>query len=746
MTPELPPDETTPLNLTLHGSAGGFQIESDAGGCSLEVRYFLTNVGLDFGQGTNDALLSELAPVREVFRLSELGFDELMQRDIDDARVTSELIPYLLDSKTAGMVELFPPIVVALLPVKEGTSLPSPLYPSVWQGELPGEGFPRYVIRAGSRGRELFELEQPSIDGRLLDHDRVRLRINTHGTRLVIVDGQHRAMALLALFRNVRDQWSDERRSPYRDYYAEWTPTLISGFKLQQVQLPVMICLVPELSDGFDGDYDLIRSARRIFLTLNKTARKVSDSRNRLLDDDDLIAVFLRRVLESVKDRQDASQSALKIWGVELDQASDRTRVQDRVALTGVNHVYYVIEHLMLNSQDTHGIGARPGRFASLRKLDSCLARLDGRDLLGAAVADSIRRDSFATADADQLATRFEERYGRFIIRMFDSFGPYAIQNTAATKVQSSLLGQPDSRLQMMLFEGQGFFRTFNDHREIVDRRLAGTPEGDPEHATLLKLSNEIDELSIRLATTLTQLEEDRSGLFVANALPEGDPPTPTLRRAVNDLYQNYFTSVAFQAALMATFFGEIERVLRRPGASMDTDSAFSEYILQLSQFFLPVSKNGLERLLRVFSGEIVGSQGDPWATTPSDNTFRQVVFRGEMQPDQFPKVRYLMLELWQPKDASLAMYVRAELILCREKVVSSLFRHQRAELARNKGVSEDELSPEELKAISDRSVDSLSALIRNLGGRDLDKELATKWALGPPQEPTADEDPSADE
>lgn len=63
-------------------------------------------------------LLSMLAPVREVFDLKQLGFEEIMQRDIDDARVSLELIPYLLDTSTSGQIKLFPPIVAVALPLK----------------------------------------------------------------------------------------------------------------------------------------------------------------------------------------------------------------------------------------------------------------------------------------------------------------------------------------------------------------------------------------------------------------------------------------------------------------------------------------------------------------------------------------------------------------------------------------------------------------------------------------------------
>jgi hypothetical protein len=38
----------------------------------------------------------------EIFKIEELTFDELLQRDLDDSRVAHDLIPYLLGEKEAA--------------------------------------------------------------------------------------------------------------------------------------------------------------------------------------------------------------------------------------------------------------------------------------------------------------------------------------------------------------------------------------------------------------------------------------------------------------------------------------------------------------------------------------------------------------------------------------------------------------------------------------------------------------------
>ena len=736
--PDIPLEQPSALNLRLQGSSGRFQIGSDAAK-SLEVKYFLTNVGLALGQGANDHLLSELAPVREVFKTDELGFDELMQRDIDDARVTSELVPYLLDYQTAGLVKLFPPIVVMVLPKAHGEDRPLRLYPVTSEHIETKDDIETKIVRIGQAGSELLTLEQPVLHGQPLDHDRVRLSLNTHATRLVIVDGQHRAMALLAIFRNLQDQWSDARRAPYKDFYAEWTPQVIGDFQLDHVQLPVMLCFVPELNEGTDHDFDLVRAARQVFLTLNKTARKVSVSRNRLLDDADLMAAFLRSTLEEIKGREAGDTSNMRLWSMELDQAADRVRIQSPTALTGVSHIYYAVEHLMLNSDDVHGLRARTGRYSTRTNLSDCLYRLDGRDLLGDDTADAMRRDLFSTSDEAILSKAFMEKYGQYIVAMFDRFGPYAIHNQAVNSLEMDLRKDADSRVHSLLFGAQGSLGVFLSHKQILTRR------DDVED--IQELLTRVNELEQRVNNAVNQIRENRAKLFLQRALGETDPAIQSLKSIVGDMYRNYFTSVAMQAAILGTFFGELEQANRTPGTSITVESEYDAYLDAISRFFSPTSKQGLEGLIRVFGGEIAPASDDPWRVVPSDQTFRRVVFSQEMQPDQWPKLRYLLLELWTPSNGVLNQQVSVEVIRCRQEVMKALFSRSRAHEASTQGIPEDDLTTDQLHAVAMRCVEAVGALIDNLhASRSFSREEAMEWALGPPTTDVAETDDDAEE
>lgn len=722
------------LNLTLEGSTGSFSVGTGVEGQnSIEVKYFLTHVGLDFSSGFDEALLSELAPVREIFDVNQLDFDEIMQRDIDDARVSSELIPYLLDDKSIDLVKLFPPIVVVILPVKENENRPDDFYPIVSEENEPetNDEPPKYVLRSGSVGQEVFQFEQPIDEGKRLKHDLVRLRINTHKTRLVIVDGQHRAMALLALYRNLKDQWSDEKRAPFKEYYSEWTPKYIQQFNLKEINLPIILCTFPALDKNYSGDLDLKKAARSIFLTLNKNARKVSSSRNILLDDNDLIAHFLRRCLADVKHKDVRSPYSLRIHNIELDQFGDKLRIQSSIAITGVNHLYYIIEHLLLNSgSDADGVKPRSGNFSNRKNLNTyvCMERLDGRNLLGADTANITQRDSFTKDAALKLGNSFNERYGNFIIRTLEQFTLYENHNRAVLNLENRIEANQDRQLKPILFEGQGISRVFEDHRTNLKKKLK-------EGAYSTKVP-EIQSIAQRLDATAKRIEEgiesfrlERTELCIQTITdksklknPSGEIPSE-LVRWFNDLYENVLTTVAFQSGLICGFFGEFEKanrdLIKSENASLDTEECFEEYLKQLNESFIPKTSSQLKRLVRVFTGEISGEIPD-WTIVPTNQTFKEVVYRGEMQPDQWTKYKYLFLEIWQPTHETLQRTVREERHKCRQQIFSALHNTYKANYCREYSKLEDNLDKAELEDIFRRSFNAFAGFLKTVNAEPL--------------------------
>lgn len=732
--------QTSALNLELQGSTGSFRVGARGGqNSTLEVKYFLTHISLDYENGASAQVLSQLAPVRELFDTEQLEFDEIMQRDIDDARVSSELIPYLLDNKSRDMVKLFPPIVVVVLPTMPNQNRPADKYPAVTT-ETAGspDGHDELRTRSGLVGQEVFEFIQPVLDGRTVNHDLNRLKLNTARTRLVIVDGQHRAMALLALYRNLMQEWADERRAPYKDFYEEWTPNYIRQFELDEISLPVMFCTFPELDEKYSGDFDLKQAARSIFLTLNKTARKVSESRNRLLDDNDLAALLLRRTLSGIKNRDARSQGSLRIFNVELDQSSDRIKIESAIAITGVNHIYYLTEHLLLNqTADVNGVSARGGKFYKRTDLESYGAyrRLDGRNMLGSALADATDRTYFTREAGKKLADRYSERFGTFVQDFFVRFAPIEAHCRASLWLEQHLLAQENRKLRPILFEGQGMSRVFNAHREVLREKLKSKEFGG-EATKVEEIIRNLDITASQIRQAIDRFKVQRAANFVEaisdkNKIREGSDVHPKVVGFISDLYDNVFSSVAFQTAAVAGFFGEIERaqtVARDEGAeALDVPAEFEAYLASLHSFFVPKTTAQLRWMIEVFVGKAEGDLAD-WKITKTPNTFREVVYPGEMQPDQWPKYRYMMLELWRPTHPVLQRIVAKERDTARSQVFTSLTNRRKDEYLRSEMKREEDLTERERERFKTQAQESMRALLGNLGWRG--EEIPSKTAL----------------
>ena len=745
------------LDLPLEGSVGSFSV-----GTGLEtqnaftVKYFLTHVALDFNSTSNDRLLDNLAPVREIFDFQSLDFDELMQRDIDDARVSHDLIPYILDDKSHDLLKLFPPIIVFVLPVDSSGNRPADVYPEVEintqpppEGDESGaEGY--HYVRSGPIGNEAFKFEQPIYDGQTLDHDLVKLRLNTQRVRLVIVDGQHRAMALLALHRNIKDQWSHEKRAPYKAYYAHWTTDYISQFNLSNVKLPVMLCTVPGLDENYNGEFDVKKAARSVFLTLNKTARKVSESRNRLLDDSDLIAEFMRDTLSVIKSQGPRSPSSLRVWNVELDQHGDRLKIQSPVAVTGVNHIYYLIEHMMLHRGDVRGALPRSGKFFKRKDLTAypLMERLNGYNKLGTEVANATYRDNYSHHVAQELSHEFFDRYGRFIIRAFEEFLPYEYHNKAAVDLNAALHAHRDQQLIPIFFEGQGIFHVFQEHRESLARRIKNGEFGQraPEmrsiqqqlDQTAKRVEENVFELKVYRATEYLSRISDKSKLKDSN----GDWERVVLD-FINKLYDTVYSTVAFQAALLCGFFETYEAANSKGALSVSKEDAFTEYMSQLNTFFVPTTAAQVKRLIRVFEGDVSGDTADEWTIKPSKSRFRHVVYRGEMQPDQWPKYKYLLEEVWEPSDPILQQKVSEDREYCRRQIVTALDEDEKDSYCRDQGKLESELSNKERENIFKRAHEAFSGFLQNLGRERPGLDMIRQYVglVEPPPEEATDEE-----
>ncbi|MFM6205099.1 MAG: hypothetical protein ACKPEZ_06780, partial [Planktothrix sp.] len=294
----------------IFGTYGEFTIGSDSN--RVRAQFLLTKMKPGSEGSWENSLASQMVPWREIFNIEELTFDELLQRDLDDSRVAHDLIPYLL-GESGAFARFFPPILAVLVPNKPERSGILPYYPT-----------PQNQTDTSISFGNLFDFKKAEIDGQISPLGLIEY--NRQKTAFIIVDGQHRAMALLAIHRQINDSWAGNR---YASYYNHLS---LTENQVKNIELPICIVFFPDLNEG-NQEYkqkgiDLKTVCREIFLVVNKTAKRVSQSRELLLDDEDFAARMMRETLSKLKGRGEETASLARIYsfafGDSISEAQNR--------------------------------------------------------------------------------------------------------------------------------------------------------------------------------------------------------------------------------------------------------------------------------------------------------------------------------------------------------------------------------------------------------------------------------------
>jgi hypothetical protein len=302
---------------SFYGTFGQFRINTPKRG-EVTANYVQTRIRAA-KDGQWDSILTQyMRPWREVFAVERMTFDELLQRDLDDARVANDLVPYLMGTETSKY-PVFPPILAVLAPSgKEGERGGIERFYTAPKPSVTGQQF-----------GDVFDAGPMKLNGE--DSPIHQVKFNPQRSTFVIVDGQHRAMALLALFRQLGGS-KDWNADPHATYYSHLKPKIE---QIAHIQLPVCVLYFPGIFEGSDeytrNESDLVAVCRQLFLDVNKQARRVSVARERLLDDSSFPPMLMRSVLSKLRSAP-ATPEAAKIYS--FDYGRDDGSDQDRNVVT----------------------------------------------------------------------------------------------------------------------------------------------------------------------------------------------------------------------------------------------------------------------------------------------------------------------------------------------------------------------------------------------------------------------------
>lgn len=261
-----------PQSIELYGTIGTFQVPNSP----IRTVHFSTFANGRERWSHERALLSELKPMRERIESSELrDLDALLQRDLNDARVAQELVPYL-KGQTGSGIAFFPAVLAALIPKGfiegDGGTYPAPETGTTDAGE-PFRDYGAWRVQ-----------QYLGEDGAALPLG--RLTLYPTDANVIVLDGQHRASA----FRFASGEFGKDKEVYSAFYEGVEVP--------EQFEADLPVTLIWFESD--EGTVEPTFVSRNLFVDVNTTAKAVSRSRNILLDDRHVDALVTRFFLSEV--------------------------------------------------------------------------------------------------------------------------------------------------------------------------------------------------------------------------------------------------------------------------------------------------------------------------------------------------------------------------------------------------------------------------------------------------------------
>ena len=442
----------------IFGSFGEFAIGE--GPNTIRVKYLLTKIKPGNDGSPECKLASQMKPWREVFNVEDLGFDELLQRDLDDSRVAHDLIPYLLGT-SGSRAQFFPPILAVIVPRKGDQTGIEEFYPKpIGQNN----SFEKYG--------DLFDFEQMKWNNEL--SPLAKLSYNTQRSDFIIVDGQHRAMAVLALHRQMNKNWEN---NAFASYYAHIS---VTEKQVENIELPTCIIYFPDLHTGNlalkEKGIGLSSVCREIFLDVNRSAKRVNQSRELLLDDGDIAARLMRSTLSVLKKRTEESSESARLYSISYGD-SDMEIGQKEVVSGNFEYSSAIALHKIHRAVFWGGEEAfKLGLYSDIS--DGRRTRNSDRPpeiLLGTDVENLVplRSNSGKLLLPDQVE-EVEGKLGKLtnfvMISLFDDFRPFRSHNNELQNLKIRL-SDPDARAQIeqnkaytLIFDGSGVRNVFEAH------------------------------------------------------------------------------------------------------------------------------------------------------------------------------------------------------------------------------------------------------------------------------------------
>lgn len=474
----------------------GIEIEGGWGEfytASSKVLYVSSNARFS-NNPNNDhehSLIKHMTPVREIMKTKDVAFSELLQRDLDDFRVAEDMIPYLLSPSEKGPV-FFPPILAVLMPYRNGE--PNEIDKiETRHADADSPDYDRKMFEDLVAG-PVFKLSRFVDQGNLSRTTRLaKLKWNDSHAKLVVIDGQHRAMALLAIYRTLRQSWQEHAGSEYKHFYEEKINRLIKG-EFPEIEVPVTIAIFPELF-GNRGK-EIHTAARKLFVDVNRSAKPPSSSRLILLSDQGLLNVFTRMLLEKVREKDSelkklGHKSSALLVTIEYDShsTSEKEYAWHRpTAMTNLNLLRTVIEisvaskRAFRRSINANYMGVTAPSFDHIKQcleLEQQLGNFPNVVINGVNTPTNLDDCNLEFCHSEiqkQIFNIFYNKIGKVIDTVFRGAQPYSAHVVATEKLENILgdVALEEKLVRQALFDGVGTYWTLKNFGEEFESNNHG--------------------------------------------------------------------------------------------------------------------------------------------------------------------------------------------------------------------------------------------------------------------------------
>ncbi len=521
-----------------------------------KVSYLMTKAKLKADTTPEGILTKYLAPVREVLNIDDLDFNQLLQRDLDDYRVATDLVDYLLKPNSVGPA-FYTPILAAVLPFDGPNPIDS--YPenldisvtqvdgSPWEQTQYGEAF--RVLKFWDTNKQM--LHKIPLG---------RLDFNSSRVKLVVIDGQHRAMALLAIRRTIDRSWDAGTGQAYRYFYEKRINELLNNPPpglLENIEFPVCICWFPHPTSDNSLWPNPHKAARKLFVDVNKNARTPSKSRLILLSDFELTSIFVREFLNHLRTKD----ARFPLHAIEYDYPHEQGEGVPirKTALASILMLNSAIEWALRGpdkyikdvNKTIQGTAKKSDKDRRLQDeleinkwLDSEIVD-EGMNGPIAFVRNDLTNEHFPKTQLKTLIEKFWDGWGSVIMNIFAEFFPFKCHIEALKDLQNNwTAGAAHAILANdAMFKGLGIYWTLKEDYQqwLKNNQTAPLDGGTVQDKTETVKAWEIIQYKEK------EFEQERAKKLFNRKREVNDE----LLKTAKNIYQRLFTQAFLSGAVL---------------------------------------------------------------------------------------------------------------------------------------------------------------------------------------------------